>query len=454
MKKTWYFLLSVLSICSVTFLNLKAQVLEDCSDLFISEIIFENPIYDNSGLQTANMLTAVDHNNVIELYNPTQDTIDLAEYAIVLTPENNGTPVTQTLSGSINPKQTALVSNFNSNTSITSVAQVVSSLIEFQGKVQIELVKNSTDVKDRIGQTGVSQAVLLDLDELLNNPVYLNGEQIDLTSIQNFGIRRNPNVKKGNLTFDPDALLGEWGVFPNTALDNLGQYTCVCSGPIILFSYEQDQVILSAYENQYDILSVNIHYLNPLYNSIDWGSFSFDYRVVINHNTSSATNILDYTLENGAENWMNYPYSQQVIGVNSDNEKLSWSPINIVDDGIAENDESIYFTLEVGNVQGIPNGYQISVLHNVGNFTIKDGHNIGVIEKLSIKNLPSIYQSSDINLNSIPFSKAELYNTFGQNIISTQTSIIPTSQLNTGIYFLKIYHKQQISAKKILIYND
>lgn len=147
------------------------------------------------------------------MYNPTENPIDLSAYSIVLTPNNSGVPIIQYLYGQIQPKETALISNFNSNSDITNVADVISSLIEFQGKVQMELVKNNTEVKDRIGQVGATSAVQLDLDELLNNPVYLDGE---------------------------------WGVFPNTSLDNLGQYSCVCStGRVFLGSFEDNSDFLN-----------------------------------------------------------------------------------------------------------------------------------------------------------------------------------------------------------------
>lgn len=199
--------------------------LEDCSDLFISEIVFDNPIA-NAKLSS---VQEVDYKNVIELYNPTQDNIDLSDYSLVLTPDN-GSPIIQYLYGTINAEETALISNFNSNSDITSVAQVVSSLLDFNGKVKIELKKDGV-IKDRIGQINPQnvEAVQIDIAELLNNPLYLNGQHVDLRSIESLNIRRASNVRKGSLVFDPQAVVSEWFVYPTTSLSDLGQHNSTCN---------------------------------------------------------------------------------------------------------------------------------------------------------------------------------------------------------------------------------
>lgn len=435
----------------------------DCSDLFITEVVFENPL---SALPAQGSQSTVDHKNVIELFNPTEIDINLSNYSLVLTPEN-GSPIVQNLYGTIESKKTGLISNFNSNSDITSVAKVVSTLMDFSGKVQIELKNNGTPI-DRIGQTGANDPMVIDMNELLSNPVYLDGQEIDLTSIQNLSVRRNVGVTKGNLVFDPEILVQEWSVFPNNVLDDLGSYQGACAVPLFYLVIDEnsnnpytapgDQG--TAYENEGNNLSASLYYWNPNYSSA-WDNFAFDYRYTIDYNNSTATLNQDYTLESDAEDWHAYPFCQQVHG-NPYNGPytpwLRWNKLHLINDGISEPTETIDIEVEVDNIVGIPSGVNNFLDPDVGPpvfFTVLNGETIIGVDKYedNLNEIPTIQDQSELNLANYGFDNIKeilITNLNGQIIHRESSNSITFGSLSSNYYLLVVKTENGIYSKKIL----
>ncbi|MGB1294554.1 MAG: T9SS type A sorting domain-containing protein [Flavobacteriales bacterium] len=402
--------------------------------------MFENPLYSpNNTPQIQNALTPVDHNNVVELYNPTGNSIDLASYSIVLTPENSGTPIIQYLYGTIESHKTALISNFNSNSDITSVAEVISSLIEFQGKVQIELVKNGNEIKDRIGQIGISNPVQIDINQYLNDPVYLNGQEIDLTSIANFGIRRNVQVTKGCENFQNSDLVTEWAIFPNSSLDNLGQHYNTCTQSIWL---EVEPITKLCIEDDSDLMDIDVK----------WNNITQNFNFKVQNDGGSATLNVDY---NGFT-------SSPQFGVHN----ITGSPMypanngwysafvgNVINDNIPEPNETVKYKLvcsgSTNGISGINSSVTFTILAN------DIGLNVANFEKNNIKVFPTVTKDFiNISAPQENFKALYLSNMLGHTVLYTEKleNTLDISNLPSGYYILSFVGKDYYNTIKILKY--
>jgi len=186
-----------------------------CRELFITEIVFgENGSYS------------------VEVFNPSELTIQLSDYKIQLLGYDVDT-VDITLSGSVNAHSNAVISKVNSSSgTISNVSDIFSLLLDFQEKSVIQLVKNDTQILDRIGNIYESSSVI-DITQLLTNPNYINGLEIDLGSITDLLIRRKGTIQEGKVNFENADIVGDWEIYPNYFLQNLGAHTNACMNPII-----------------------------------------------------------------------------------------------------------------------------------------------------------------------------------------------------------------------------
>ncbi len=123
---------------TLAFLSMTSSLFGACSDVLISEYI-EGGSYNKS----------------IELYNPTETSIDLSAYSLELY-SNGSSSVSQSmgLSGMIESNSTFVISNPNAISEILNVSQLTSStVINFNGDDAVVLRKNG-EVVDSIGQVG------------------------------------------------------------------------------------------------------------------------------------------------------------------------------------------------------------------------------------------------------------------------------------------------------------
>lgn len=115
-------------------------IIAPCTELFFSEYI------EGSG-----------NNKAIEIYNPSTSAINLANYSVRL--YTNGSPTVSssvTLTGMLNPGETYVIANSQSNAAILAVANITSGVMSFTGNDALELFNTFTSQSvDVFGEIGV-----------------------------------------------------------------------------------------------------------------------------------------------------------------------------------------------------------------------------------------------------------------------------------------------------------
>ena len=218
MKKTLLFL----SVIATTFLN--AQIV-DCNELFFSEYI-----------------EGWSQNKAIEVYNPTNATVDLSDYRIERYSNgatNSSAGGITTLSGMLAPADAFVLTNGESDTTSTFgfCDPILLAMADFaepngsyptpmhmNGNDAMVLTKNGViiDVIGKVGEDPASGAWTADA---------ASGFTLGTWWTANHTLIRKSTVLKGDNNgldlFDPSA---EWDSLPAPNWSNLGSHTCDCQG--------------------------------------------------------------------------------------------------------------------------------------------------------------------------------------------------------------------------------
>jgi hypothetical protein len=177
-------------------LTVQAESSALCTDLFISEYI-EGSSY----------------NKYIEIYNGTEDAIDLSTYTLELYSNGSATvSYSMTLSGILNPGKVVIIHHASAALSFTNpdgITLINSTVINFNGDDAIVLKHNGT-VIDAIGKVGEKPSI----------GYWGDGTII---STKDRTLVRNPNICSGrtdpSTAFDPAA---EWISYPSDTATQLG----------------------------------------------------------------------------------------------------------------------------------------------------------------------------------------------------------------------------------------
>ncbi len=174
-----------------------------CSELFFSEYI------EGTG-----------DNKFLEIYNPSENTIDLSSYDIVRYSNGSSTITnTLTLSGSIAPKGTYVIENSSETLSVNADFSTADGTMTFNGDDAIALRKSGVAI-DVIGQIGT-------------DPGTQWSGTTCTTGTADGVMRRNATVNKGDSdgsdAFDPDT---EWTCASVDDVTDLGSYTNNCDSAI------------------------------------------------------------------------------------------------------------------------------------------------------------------------------------------------------------------------------
>lgn len=200
------------SIAMITFAGLASNTAIAAQDLYFSEYI------EGSSL-----------NKALEIYNGTDNTIDLGNYSIEIYFNGNPTPgTTIPLSGMLPNEAVYVVADDGADAAILSVADLTPSASFFNGDDTI-LLLNGTQIIDAIGQLGVDPGATFGTAP---------------TATQNQTLRRLETVTDGdpdpNNGFDP---ANEWLGFNTNDFSDLGSYQSgntgnpsACGDPATLIS--------------------------------------------------------------------------------------------------------------------------------------------------------------------------------------------------------------------------
>ena len=169
-----------------------------CNELFFSEY-----------------LEGTGSNKAIEIYNPTNALINLSSYQIEIYSNGSATATgTITLSGNINAYSTYVVANPNAVAGITSVADVTSGTLNFNGNDAIALVKNTNTMVDLIGKKGENPGVEWVVGGISTK---------DMTLVRKANVGQG--VTTNPATFDPSV---EWLSSGIDVFSGLGAHTSDC----------------------------------------------------------------------------------------------------------------------------------------------------------------------------------------------------------------------------------
>lgn len=166
----------------------------------ITVYLYKNTFTDDydSTLFFSKYLHGEGNNRAIEIFNPTNATIDLTEYHVALFLNGSKTVSHRIdLQGTLEPSKTFIIAYRGSNATVTSKANILSNVLQFDGNDTIQLrYKNNTYI----------------------DTIFDIGNQLFL--MQNEHFIRSENVMNGNRTF----ILNEWDGYIPSYLAPLGTH--------------------------------------------------------------------------------------------------------------------------------------------------------------------------------------------------------------------------------------
>ena len=170
---------------------LTGEAISPCEELMISEYV--------EGLSSSSH-----RNNYIELYNPTNKTVDLSLYKLLKFTGSNTEASELQLSGELAPFKTFLIEDQNEILGIEADLSTNNSVMDYNGDDKVALQK-ADKIIDLIGQIGASEVFA-----------------------KNLCLRRKSLNQKPNNQFD----LNEWDVYGLENTDNLNLHASQCEGDL------------------------------------------------------------------------------------------------------------------------------------------------------------------------------------------------------------------------------
>ncbi|MCB9230549.1 MAG: lamin tail domain-containing protein [Bacteroidia bacterium] len=316
-------------------------VLPNCStDLFFSEY-----------------LEGSSNNKALEIYNPTNNTVDLNDYVIFRF--NNGSPTASDSlfpQGMLDPDSVFVIGNPSAVAGILSESDTLHTATFFNGDDAMVLINRvTTDTLDIIGIVGV--------DPGTNWPVG-TGATSEYTLI------RKPTIHQGQT--DWSVSVTEWDVYPQNTIDSLGSHHMIpCSNILIPTFYFNNSAI--NVDEAAGTATVVVNLIDSDTNTTD--------TIEIVLSGGSATNGSDYTFSSPV---------QMIFPMGTANASLSIN-IPITDDMLVEGVETIILDLQnpSGNAVIAGGSMTINIIDNdfytypIG--TISSVDTSGVVDSSGVK---------------------------------------------------------------------
>lgn len=205
------------STYTINIFDNDTPIIPACSDLFFSEYI------EGSSF-----------NKALEIYNPTNNVIDLSDYEIRMYGNGSPTPTSTFIpSGIIVPGGVYMVVNSQADQGILDVANETSGITNFNGDDALELYNTATTSSlDIIGEIGVDPGA---------------SWPVSTGATKDFTLVRMSNVDAGMLTWI-GAGDAQWDVYTIDDVTNLGSHSnagCIISVPLTAYpTLDNDTVCL------------------------------------------------------------------------------------------------------------------------------------------------------------------------------------------------------------------
>jgi hypothetical protein len=378
----------------------------DCKEVFISEYV------DGAG-----------KNKVLELFNPTDDSIDLLGYSILVYYDGASEPLGIHLTGTIPAKGVYLLAFDESDASILSIADQVSADFHPNGNDAIEFLKQGGTVLDVIGEPGIDPGPA--------------GWTVGNGSTNDHTLVRLIQCKRGEPNWG--LCQNQWNAFANQQTSGLGDHLGICrnaSDYVVEVTVGLDPSYPEAVcGGPNPCIPITI-VVTPIVTGID---------VVYVEIDKNPTCPQPLSIANDDEKFPNGSVLVFVPGgPNPQNFELL-----IIDDAVNEQDENL--CLEVS----YPGNICINCLQNT---VIIDDDMVGIEELMaqtSLKISPNP-ASETLYLRNLPGIKnIEIRTILGQQILPNSSVAggdieISVSNLVPGLYFLSFEYKGQAYFYKFL----
>ena len=407
-------LLSSILFCAFCQFGFTQLELGDCTEIFISEYV-----------------EGSNKNRVLEIYNPTQDVVDLSNYSIKIFTAGPNNPNVLPMMGFLPPKEVHVCGHPQADpTGILPKCDVTSSQIKFDGNDAVGLYKNDTLI-DLIGVIGVDPGN--------------SGWMVGTGFTKNNTLVRGYDVRGPTPYWNISQL--QWEVFPNDDTLQLGKHETICALGIAWFTelqvqnVDEDDVWLNliVFVNNPDSSGIVLEIGHPnVWNCLDpmnYATFGQDF---------------DYTTPYGL------PIMYQVPGLANGNITI---PIHILEDFVAEpDDEAICFQLYPGLGYTVPQDEEFKYKHSL---IILDDGDVTDIQELTeekIKVYPTITDGI-ITVDRIPDDveyRLAVYDIFGKEVYrqelkkGTTSEVLNVGNFSSGMYILSLEGKGWTIARKFI----
>jgi len=442
-------------ICSLFFLKSETIYAQDCSDLMVSEIVFGiNSTTSKSATENTQSIGGLplEINHSIEVFNPTDESIDLSIYSIDLVPPE-GEKTILYLSGLVPSKETFVISNFHSKSDISDVSNVLDLLLSFEGKVALELSKNGVPIDvfgDEMSLTEIASNV--DLANILNDPTGAFSDlNINLSSIKNLTLRRKQDVQKGSADFSTSKFIEEWEIASSQMTLDLGDHINACNSTYLRVSWAENPIIVtegSSFGTTFvfaDIL-LDGYCENDFKIYIEFAAFG---PPVANAN---ATNAFDFEIKYG------WQYYEHTVGSGDYyDETVTILLDEIVDDWEVEGTEYCYYQLTI--VSDADLGISIAPFSDpLLLLIIEDDDGTGIADlnySQEIKIAPNLIESQTLISSKDEILEISVFNEKGQKIIfindinDYEYSVL-LSNFAQGQYYFLVTTNNGVALKKAI----
>ena len=367
-----------------------------CQDLIISEMIEGNA-----------------PNRALELFNPSDDTIDLADFSIRLFQNGQLTPLIIPLSGTLAPKSTFVIAHPAAKPEIKSKADMLDAQLTFGGNDAIVLERNGGTQVDKIGEIGVNPG---------NSGWFVppNGSTKEQT------LRRKYPVDKGET--DWNVAKNQWTVHPKDSVSNLKQHQNVCTQGQVIVSFD---VTSTSYDEDYSDIILPAHILIKIKIS---GVHNYPVEVILYENAVWCSNSQTATSSD-------YILWDSFVTFPANDNSAQFAEFSIIDDTNSEPDE--YVCLELVSFDA-----DVSSTNYYHEIKIIDNDPIGVNETFNekIKVYPSNPDNflSRKNINYQNSYSVAIFNSLGQRVSTDELSAsgnefnLNVSSLSNGLYTVQI----------------